>query len=344
MLDWWDPAADAGAGGWSPVAGDPGPTFDAVAGCVSATLDNTTTPTISQLTGTVFATASDQLITSVGAADVHAGVPFSLHVTTSGSPTPTMTETGPLPTGVQFHDDLDGTATLSGTPTGATVGGIYTPTFSATYGSGAAQHAASQTFTLFVFEKPAFSSGATVAVKIGASLDFTVRAHGYPPAVITKTGPLPGGVTFTTKNDGTATLSGKPAAGTGGTYPITISADNSAGTTTQKFTLTVLGFHVTSLALPAAKRGKPYATKLAALGGTAPYSWKANSAPPGPHPEQHGIALRNAEADRRGQDLFLHREGHRPRAQDRLGNGHAQAVLKRLRRACDAVRSARPGN
>ena len=40
--------------------------------------------------------------------------------------------------------------------------------------------------------------------------------------------------------DGTATLAGIPAAGTGGTYPLTFSATNSVGTTPQSFNLTVL--------------------------------------------------------------------------------------------------------
>jgi hypothetical protein len=44
---------------------------------------------------------------------------------------------------------------------------------------------------------------------------------------------------FTDNGDGTATLSGTPAAGTIGTYPLTIMATNAAGSTVQSFTLTV---------------------------------------------------------------------------------------------------------
>src|SRR5207245_2941397 len=40
-------------------------------------------------------------------------------------------------------------------------------------------------------------------------------------------------------HNGTGTLSGTPAAGSGGTYPITFTATNSAGNTPQNFTLTV---------------------------------------------------------------------------------------------------------
>ena len=51
---------------------------------------------------------------------------------------------------------------------------------------------------------------------------------------------LPSGVTFSDNGDGTATLAGTPAAGTGGSYPITITATNGVSPdATQSFTLTV---------------------------------------------------------------------------------------------------------
>ena len=63
---------------------------------------------------------------------------------------------------------------------------------------------------------------------------------GFPTSALTETGALPTGVTFVDNGDGTATLAGTPAAGTGGTYALTITAAN--GVTpdaTQSFTLTV---------------------------------------------------------------------------------------------------------
>ena len=45
-------------------------------------------------------------------------------------------------------------------------------------------------------------------------------------ATVTKSGPLPSGVSFVDNNDGTATLAGTPAVGTGGSYPLTITASN----------------------------------------------------------------------------------------------------------------------
>src|SRR5262249_33490146 len=53
-------------------------------------------------------------------------------------------------------------------------------------------------------------------------------------------GRLPLGVTFAPGANGTATLRGIPAAGTGGLYPVTIFATNAPGSrATQSFTLTV---------------------------------------------------------------------------------------------------------
>ncbi len=85
---------------------------------------------------------------------------------------------------------------------------------------------------------------------------------------------------FQTKYNGTAVLSGTPALGTGASYPITLSAHNSVGTVTQRFTLTVVGFYVSITALPAGKRGSIYKTTLAAIGGVKPLTWKALSSPP----------------------------------------------------------------
>ena len=51
-------------------------------------------------------------------------------MTTSGSPSPSLSEVGALPTGITFADNGDGTGTLSGTPA-ATTGGTYSLTFSA---------------------------------------------------------------------------------------------------------------------------------------------------------------------------------------------------------------------
>ena len=63
---------------------------------------------------------------------------------------------------------------------------------------------------------------------------------GSPTPAISVTGALPAGVTFVDNGNGTGTLSGTPAAGTGGTYAITFTAANGVlPNGTQAFTLNV---------------------------------------------------------------------------------------------------------
>lgn len=87
---------------------------------------------------------------------------------------------------------------------------------------------------------PAITSADNAStVHSAAMTDFDVTTTGTPDAVLTKTGALPTGVTFTDNGDGTATIAGTPGATTGA-FPITITAHN--GVTpddTQTFTLTV---------------------------------------------------------------------------------------------------------
>lgn len=89
---------------------------------------------------------------------------------------------------------------------------------------------------------PEITSTATATFKVGKQGSFTVTATGLPAPALSETGALPKGVVFTDHGDGTASLSGTPAAGTGGSYPITIKASNSAPPDAeQSFTLTVQG-------------------------------------------------------------------------------------------------------
>jgi Putative Ig domain len=85
---------------------------------------------------------------------------------------------------------------------------------------------------------PAFTSADHTTFQIGTAGTFTITTD--PAALtLTKSGPLPTGVSFTDNGDGTATLAGTPATGSDGAYPLTLTATNSAGSTNQAFTLTV---------------------------------------------------------------------------------------------------------
>jgi hypothetical protein len=70
----------------------------------------------------------------------------------------------------------------------------------------------------------------------GGTFEVSVTNAAYPPAILTELGTLPGGVTF---NPVTGLISGTPADGTTGNYPITLTATNSAGAPTLSYTLTV---------------------------------------------------------------------------------------------------------
>ncbi|HWD51694.1 MAG TPA: hypothetical protein VG412_04785 [Acidimicrobiales bacterium] len=57
---WFNPSANSGAGEWETLVGDPGPSLSQGPPlCINVTLDGTTSPNLSQLTGTVFAAAHD---------------------------------------------------------------------------------------------------------------------------------------------------------------------------------------------------------------------------------------------------------------------------------------------
>ncbi len=86
---------------------------------------------------------------------------------------------------------------------------------------------------------PAFTSAATTTATVSKAMTYTVTTTGYPTPTLTETGALPTGLHFTANTNGTATISGTPAAGKGGTYPLTLKATNAGGSTAQSFVLIV---------------------------------------------------------------------------------------------------------
>ena len=172
--------------------------------------------------------------TSSSAATAAYGAPFSFTVTTTGDPAPSITRTGALPAGVRFTDHKDSTATISGTPRKAAAG-VYPLTLTARnkYGT------ATQAFTLTITRAPAIEKIPAITTRVGAALRLTIRATGYPAPALAGSGPLPAGLTFTDNGDGTATIAGTPAARSGGRYPVTITATNTGGIATRRFTIVV---------------------------------------------------------------------------------------------------------
>lgn len=169
-------------------------------------------------------------ITSSNGTTFVVGVPGSFTVTASGFPAPSFAVTGTLPSGVALNTS---TGVLSGTPAAGT-GGQYSMVLTASNGVGSN---ATQNFTLSVDQPPAITSGNQTNFVVATAGSFTATATGYPASTFSESGALPSGVTLSSSG----VLSGTPAAGTVGGYPITITAsDGVGGNATQNFTLAVL--------------------------------------------------------------------------------------------------------
>ena len=124
-------------------------------------------------------------------------------------------------------------------PTGAEQG---TASYGQAYGgvqSAWTSIAGSGTLSLTQAGAPAFTSAAAASFAIGQSGSFTITATGTPAPPITESGTLPSGLTFTAGANGSATITGTPAAGTTGSYPITLTAQNSIAYANQTLTLSV---------------------------------------------------------------------------------------------------------
>ena len=177
-------------------------------------------------------------ITSTADATFTTGKTSAFNIATTGYPAASVADAGaPLPRGLSFVDNQNGTATISGTPA-AGGGGSYPLTITAANGT---TPDATQAFTLAVNEAPGFTSAADATFVVGTNATFTVLTSGYPHAALSDgNAGLPAGVSYIDNQNGTATVSGTPAAGTAGSYPLTITAANGTGPdASQAFTLTV---------------------------------------------------------------------------------------------------------
>src|SRR5260370_1297759 len=124
-------------------------------------------------------------ITSANNTTFTLGQAGSFTVTTTGSPTPSIAESGALPAGVTFHDNGNGTGTLSGTPTAS---GTFAITFTAQNG---VSPNGTQNFTLTVNQAPAITSVNATTFQVGVAGTFTVTTTGFPTPSIAESGTLP---------------------------------------------------------------------------------------------------------------------------------------------------------
>ena len=127
---------------------------------------------------------------------------------------------------------------------------------------------------------PTFTSPSTAIVGTGAPFSFTVTTTGSPAPTLTYTGTLPAGLTFTDNGDGTASVTGN-VTGAAGTYPLTITATNDAGSATQDFVLNVNPVTITSAASDTESFGLPFSFTVTTTGSPAPAVTKTGGLPPG---------------------------------------------------------------
>ena len=179
------------------------------------------------------------VFTSANSATFTIGVAGSFTVTASGSPAPSITEAGHLPSGLTFVDNGNGKGSLSGTPT-VFIGGDFTITLTAKNGIGSP---VTETFTIIVQQPPAFTSPNNAVFAYGVPSSFTVTTAAFPNASINESGTLPPWLTFVDNGNGTATLSGTPTF-TSGTFPLVLTATNVVTSTQQNFTLSVSGLNL----------------------------------------------------------------------------------------------------
>ena len=162
----------------------------------------------------------------------------SFPIVASGVPDATFTTSGTLPGWLTLVDDGAGRAHVAATPPAGS-GAVHTFTIRASNGF---SPTATQVFTLTVNESPTITNPDAFSLTTGTAGNFVVTTTvAFPAATaISVVGSLPLGLSFTDNGDGTATLAGTATVGSGGSYPLTVTATNGVLTdAVQTLTLTV---------------------------------------------------------------------------------------------------------
>jgi hypothetical protein len=156
-------------------------------------------------------------------------------IATNGNPMPTLTETGSLPSGISFSDNHNGTATISGTLVAKKTG-----TFIVTVAAHSSQGTSYQTMTLTVAKptEPKVLGVKSLRLAVGDHVADTISTSGFPTATLSESGTPPPGMAYTYVGGGAAKLTGVPT--TPGSYSITITAQNSAGSNSKLLKIKVV--------------------------------------------------------------------------------------------------------
>ncbi len=237
-------------------------------------------------------------ITSAASATFTAGSSGTFSVTTTGSPTAALSESGALPSGVTFVDNGNGTATLAGTAGGVSSSVI---TISANNGVG---NPATQTFTLTVnapvsndFSIAASPTSATVTAGSGTSptISTTVTSGATQSVALSATGAPSGALvsfspqTINAGQSSTMTVTTSSTTPTG-TSTITVTGTGSSATHSTTFSLTVnpappndfsIGASPTSATVTAGSGTSPTISTTVTSGATQSVALSATGAPSG---------------------------------------------------------------
>jgi hypothetical protein len=99
-----------------------------------------------------------------------------------------------------------------------------------------------------VVSAPSISAPPTASATVAAPLLLRIAGAGSPIPAIAVTGTLPAGITLSDNGDGSASLTGIPAAGSAGVYQLTVTATNGAApAASRSLTLTVAALAVQSV-------------------------------------------------------------------------------------------------
>ena len=213
-------------------------TYNAPAGPLTASVtDHLTATSVADksksVTVAITITASPVISTTTLAGGV-VGTAYNATVAaTGGAGTLTFTvSAGNLPGGLT----MSSAGAITGTPSAVGTFPFTVKVTDSNTGTGGPQ-SATKALSITVNQTAAITSANNVTFVMGSAGTFTVTATGTPTPSLAETGTLPTGVTF---NAATGVLSGTPAAGTAGSYPIMFTAHNGIGAdAVQNFTLTV---------------------------------------------------------------------------------------------------------
>jgi Putative Ig domain len=224
-----------------------------------------------QLTITILSGLSiDQRAPTLTPAQVN--TPYSFQFTATGGTSLTWSvKTGSLPPGLTLNTS---TGLLSGT---ATTAGDYNFQIQTTDGT----RTDVQTYTLSVVPQLKVTAPPAAAGEVGQTLNVSLSATGGKGGYVWSLagGTLPTGVTL---DGATGALTGAPTVP--GTFPLKFQLTDSSGLTTSVDVRLVVASRLALAKLRLhAHAGTAFSTRLHALGGLAPRSWKLLHAPRGVH-------------------------------------------------------------